>query len=353
MDKKDEVNVIEMLRGRTEEDDLNKVLKSTFGGYTKKSVQEYFAAVRKQQQISQETFQKNLQALFDEKEILRKSNETLIARNNKLSAEYDNLYESLKNMKLEESEFSAQDICSLKSTIISLEEEVKIIQGEKKSLEKKVVQLEQNIIELTQALHNSKEETQAQKEILKVERHELKKQRDTVADISRELAEEKMEVKFLKGTMTDGKYAELNMKINELHEQLAAQTEVISKQKSESDLKEKTVDTLNEEIATLKQRLTSMIQSVQNSNMQNDKLLVANDLLKSQLQEEYKKSIELINEKANIAIEKLISQKNLSVAEAKITSMELQIEKIKNSLDVKNIQNKSIEIFLNENLYGV
>ena len=65
-----------------------------------------------------------------------KNNESLIARNNKLSAEYDNLSESLKSIKLED-QYSAKDILNLKSNVVSLEEEAKVLQGEKLSLGKR------------------------------------------------------------------------------------------------------------------------------------------------------------------------------------------------------------------------
>lgn len=334
----EEKNIVEMIRDKSEEADLNQLLKSSFGGYSKKSVQEYLSRVRKQQQSTKETFQKNLQTLFEEKESLRKSNESLIARNNKLSAEYDNLSESLKSIKLEESQYSAKDVLNLKSNIVSLEEEAKVLQGEKMSLDKKIQQLTHTIDDLNLNLQRSKEETVAQKEMLKVERQETKKQRDMVADFSRQLEEEKMEVKYLKSTMTEGKFADLNSKVNELHEQLTNQTEVIEKLNSSNKTKDKTIDILNDEIAGLKQRLSSMIQTLQSSNLHNDKLLVTNDLLKTQLEEEYKKSINLINEKANIAVEKIAVQNNLSAAESKLTSMELQLAKLQKSMDYMGIQ---------------
>jgi len=338
MSMNEEKNIVEMIRDKSEEADLNQLLKSSFGGYTKKSVQEYLSRVRKQQQSTKETFQKNLQTLFEEKESLRKSNESLIARNNKLSAEYDNLSESLKSIKLEESQYSAKDVLNLKANVVSLEEEAKVLQGEKMSLEKRIQQLSHIIEDLTLNLQRSKEETAAQKEMLKIERQETKKQRDMVADFSRQLEEEKLEVKYLKSTMTEGKFADLNSKVNELHEQLITQTDIIEKLNSNNKTKDKTIDVLNDEIAGLKQRLSSMIQSLQSSNLHNDKLLVANDLLKTQLEEEYKKSINLINEKANIAVEKIAVQNNLSVAESKLTSMELQLAKKQKSMEYMGIQ---------------
>ena len=42
-------NLVEMLREKTEEADLNSILKSTLGGYSRKSVQEYITILRQQQ----------------------------------------------------------------------------------------------------------------------------------------------------------------------------------------------------------------------------------------------------------------------------------------------------------------
>lgn len=336
MKENDNINIVEMLRDKTEEADLNSVLKKTLGGYTKQSVYEYISILRKQQQTSQETFSKNLQTLFQEKENLRKNNEALLARLSKLTAEYDNMAESLRNIKLDDSEYSAQNAINFKNKIVSLEEQVKVTDRENYSLERKIEQLNNDVNNLKTKLEHSIQETEAQKELLRAEKTESKKQRDTVADLSRILEEEKNEVKYLKGTMSDGKFAELNTKVGELTAQLSAQTDIIKKLNSENSLKDKTIDTLNDEVALLKQKLGNMMKSLQDSNTQNDKLLVANESLKYQLQEEYKKSIALINEKSNIIIDRLIAQKNCSAAEAKIASLEMQLLKHTKSREVKH-----------------
>jgi uncharacterized coiled-coil protein SlyX len=152
--------------------------------------------------------------------------------------------------------------------------------------------------------------------------------------------------------MTDGKFADLNSKIGELSSQLAAMTEIIKKQNLENDLKEKTIETLNDEIALLKQKLSTMNNSLQSSNKQNDKLLVANEALKCKLQDEYKKSIDLINENSNIAIERLIAQKNLSTAEAKITSLEMQLLRQKKSDEIIILHDKIEENISKKDLAG-
>ena len=323
-------NIVGILRDK-DEVDLNGVLKTTFGGYTKQSVQEYLSLIHKQQQTTKETFSRNLQNLFDEKEELRKNNESLQARLNKLSSEYDNISSSLKNIVLDDSEYSAQNVLELKNKNVSLEEQIKVTNRENYSLERKIEQLNNEINELKNKLTVSIQEYEAQKEMLKSERLELKRQRDVVADISNKLEEEKNEVKYLKGTISDGKFEELNSKIGQLLTQLSAQTEVNKKLNSENSLKDSTIDSLNDEVSLFKEKTNNLLKALQDTNVQNDKLLIANEALNYQLQEEFKKSIALINEKANITIDRLIAQKKLSVVEEKIATLEMQLLKTNSS----------------------
>jgi chromosome segregation ATPase len=334
MDKKnDDINIIEMLREKTEDADLAHVLKGTVGGYTKKSVQEYLSILHKQQQTSKETFSRNLQTLFNEKESIRKNNETLLARLNKVEAEYDNLYESIKNLEIDDTEFTAQDFLNLKSNFVTLEEQLKKTTGDKNSLERKINQLNNEIDDLNKRLIQSNIETEAQKEMLKTERSESNKQRSMVADLSRLLEEEKNEVKYLKATITEGKLNKLNSKINKLTEQLSSQTEVIEKYYAENQLKEEYILTLNSEIDILKKRTNSLFNTIDELNARNDKLLLTNKNLSTKLEEEYKKSIELINEKSGITIDKLIAQSKLSDALSQISLLELKSEKHKRLSD--------------------
>lgn len=320
----DNKNIVELLRDNNEAD-LDGVLKTIFGGYTKQSVQEYLSVIHKQQQASKETFQKNLQTLLNEKETIRKSYETLQARFNKLSAEYDNLSNSLKDIVLDDSEFSAKNVVELKNKMVFLEEETKVTNRENYSLEKKNEQLINEIEDLKNKLNISNQEYEAQKEMLKSERLELTKQRDIVADLSNMLEEEKNQVKYLQGTVSDGKFAELNSKISELSTQIFTQTEVNKKLNLATASKDRAIDSLNDEVSFLKGKTANLLKSLQESNIQNDKLLVANEALNYQLKDEFQKSITLLNEKSNITIDRIIAQKNLSIAEAKIAALEMQL----------------------------
>jgi hypothetical protein len=87
---------IGQIRQRTEEEELRQRLKSTVGGYSKSSVMEYLAEIRKQQQTSYETFNQNMQALLEEKENLKADNEKLLMQVAQAKAEFQKTAELKK-----------------------------------------------------------------------------------------------------------------------------------------------------------------------------------------------------------------------------------------------------------------
>ena len=68
-----------VIREKTGEDDLNNSLKSTMGGYTKKSVLEYVTYLKKQQADMKEAYEMELEHLRAEKDRLQKENSELSA----------------------------------------------------------------------------------------------------------------------------------------------------------------------------------------------------------------------------------------------------------------------------------
>jgi hypothetical protein len=96
MTEKPDLNLVGMLRQRTVEEDLKLNLKTTMGGYTKKSVTEYMNQLREQQLKYAETFNRNMQTILEEKEALKKENEQLLLKITKAEADYQALAESLK-----------------------------------------------------------------------------------------------------------------------------------------------------------------------------------------------------------------------------------------------------------------
>ncbi|MDW5298702.1 MAG: hypothetical protein SA378_00970 [Sedimentibacter sp.] len=320
-------NIVNQLREKTEAADMHKHLKNTFGGYTKKSVQEYFNLLRKQYQTAQENFNRNLEAVFQEKESLRNDHEVIINRYNKLSLEYDNLTESIKTIELLDTEYSQEELLSLQKNTVALEEELKKLNEENNSLNNITSKLNKDVSDLNFSLELSNKEAEAQKQLLISEKQESRKLRDKIIAISRQLEEEKNEVKYLKNTMSEGKFTQLNSKISELSEQLSALTEVNKIQAAENSLKEQTIVELNEEISLINQRLSSSQKSEKIISLQNNKLLSANEELKNALEEEFKKSINMINEKSSAITDKLIAEQSLRDAEARLAAMEIKAEK--------------------------
>jgi chromosome segregation ATPase len=319
-----DINVVEMLRLKTEESDLNKYLKKTMGGYTRKSVIDYLNILRKQQQTTHETFSKNLETLYDEKNKLKKDNEDLLLRYNKLYAEYENLSGSLSDIRNDE-DVSNENYNSIKKDLVILEEKIKKSDREKYELNRKIEQFISDNEELKAEQSITIQELIAQKEMLKAEKQESNKQRETVAELSCLLKAERDEVKYLKSKITDVAYEKLNLKVNELTEQISNQTEIIEKLNSDSILKENTFKTLKSELEALQKNLSNQIKINDDLYLQNNKLVLVNENLTYKLEEEYKKSIILIKEKSSIEIDKLVSESKLREAESYTTSLEIQL----------------------------
>ena len=332
----EDMNIVELLRVKTEEADMDSYLKTTFGGYTKQSVLDYLSILRKNQQVMSETFYKNQQTLYDEKEKLKKANEGLQTRFGKVETEYKNLSETMMTFKLENKEFTIQDIVSLKNNIAALEEEQKRSRDCKTNLEKKIELQEQGNSDLRLKLEQAGMEIVSQKEMLLSEKMDSKKLRDQVSELSSNLEAERDEIKYWKALQTEGQVGDLTAKVNELTIHLSAQTELIAKQNSERMLREQTIDGLTKEIAALKNSIRLLTESVEAINVQNDKLIHANKMLGQQMEDEYKKSMILIQEKSDINIDKIIALKKLSEAESKISMMEIQLNKEKKIEETHN-----------------
>lgn len=326
-DRIEDRSVIETLRLKTEEIDMDQYLKKTLGGYTKQSVLEYLNVLRKQQQVTADTFYRNLQTIYNEKETLNQAKEELQHQLNKMESEYRNLSESMMALKLEESNLTMQDILTLKNTIAAMEEELKKNNMEKVSLENKIKHLHHEIHDLNENLKQYDHEMSAAKEVIISEKQESKDLRDKVANLSLSIEDKLDEIKYLKALQSEGQVAELTAHISDLTNQLATQTEVMSHLNSEVSMKEKTIEALTAETDLQKQMISRLSKAVEEMQNQNEKLLHTNTTFTNQLKENYIKTIDLINEKSDMTIEKIVAQRKLDNANSKIAMLELKIEK--------------------------
>ena len=331
------MSIIEQLRTKTEEGDLNQYLKKSLGGYTKQSVLEYLGQLRKQQQTTAATFSRNIQILYNEKEALKKGNEMLQSRLGAVESNYENLSESIRLFEYESKDFSLEDVIALKSNISMLEGEAKKKHHEIEDLKVQLDRLNGANQDLKTKLDQANQEITAQKQLVMAEKIETKKQRDIVSDTYSQLEAQLDQNRYLTELMSNGELAQTKVKVNDLLEQLAALSDVNTNLISDNDLKDQAIETLKNQIELVKQRAHSMSVTLEEMNGQNDKLFAANQAFTHQLEEEYKKAIALVRERSDIMVEKLLAMNKLNDANTKISIMEQLLDKDKKSDELRTI----------------
>ena len=385
----DDTNIVEALRSKTEEADLKQVLKSNLGGYTKKSVLEYLSALRRQQQTMADTFSRNQQTLFEEKENLKINNELTKSRLNQVEADYENLTEAMRTQQqkmadtfssdqqallkenedlkqnynvlktqldkalidysklfetlqaLQEEEKSSSEIEELKETIRELEDKLNNSCIEKNQCDQQIEKLTGTINESLLKLQQLDQDSDNLQEMLKVERLEAQKQRSIVTQLSGVLEEKNDEINTLKDKLSQDQITKLTEKLNDLSQQLSTQTELVANYSNDSVLKSQTIETLNQENDTIKQRIAYLSKSLEEMIQQNSKLLFVNKSLSDHLTDEYKRSVTLINEKSGLSMDKMILAKKLDEANSTISMLEMHLQKQISSEELDNIYKSS------------
>lgn len=315
--------IIEQLRGKTEEGDLDQYLKKSFGGgYTRDSVAEYFGNMRRQQQISAETFYKNMQFLYDEKEALKKANEKLRERLTKVEADYENFSQTILLNKMEGTDFTVNDVLNLKSRVAALEDILKKSSSETRLLNNKIDHLEKANEDLQTQLQQANEETNTQRRLVVSEKQETKKQSDAASDYLAQLEAERDQNRYLTSLVETGELAKLKLKIEDLTGQMVSLNEVNDRLVAENDSKDRRAETLVDQIESLNKTLKSLTGNIDELSIQNAKLVNANKALTFQLEAEFQKTIGLIKERSDINTEKISFMNQLSEAKMRMNLLE-------------------------------
>jgi len=322
-----EQNIVETLRAKFEESDVKQYLKSSLGGYTRSSVMDYLNLLKKQQQAMAETFVHNQQALFDEKEALKKANDALKARLNQLETENRSLSERLLADAPEGESLSEADIAALRRRISALETALAQGTAEQGRLEN-ALRLQQALVDEAGAtLARAEEEKQALRERVRAEQQKVKERDTALLRLNGSLAEKDDEIKFLSAAQAEGRVAELSAKVRELTEELCAQRGVLSGLNGENELKARSLEALSEENAHLKQRGAALEQELLTLRARGDKYQAASQALTEQLEAEFRRGLALIQERSAVRLEKLAAERKLDEARAKLLLLELQNEK--------------------------
>lgn len=404
--QKEDADFLQLLRSKTEENDLKQVLKSTMGGYTKQSVSEYLAFIRKNQQTMAETFYENQQLLYVEKEKLRQDYEKLQKKYNDLDAKFLDLSATIHMPTELIVKAHKEEVQELNSIIEALKNSITVSNDKINELSNQNSNLVDEMLVRNTTTHNFEEtqpqgvDLQAQIESLEMElqegvlyleslsaenadlkvklelatqeadtRKSLLVSNDTEAEQNRartnELAEmletqsqilQNERVKWesekaafendkhrleeqlvlLKHSSADGTMAQrstqdldLMMKVNELTEQLALQTDLVASENTERTIREETIRSLSAQIEALKADTATFKTHIENLTLQNEKLLLANTTMSTRMEEECRRTTALINEKSDVTIEKLMAMKKLSDAETKISVLEMELSRVK------------------------
>lgn len=304
-EKTDDRNFVEELRLKTEESDLDQQLKTRFGGYTKQSVLDYLNNLRKNQQMTADTFKLNLQTLYNEKETLLKNYEALQQKFERIASENQEL-------KSRHGELEAQFIQQ---------------QTEMTDIKERFEPLDEENRRLTSQLEVVRQEAAAAKEMLTAQTGDVRRLEDQLAEMNRELEAKEDEILYFKAIEAEGEKAALSAKISELTEQMAAQTEILGKLNSQMAFKEQAIGVLNESNESQKQKILELIKSLEAGQLQNEKLAIANEVLSKQMQEEYEKNLALIRSKSDLVVERLVVQRKLDEANSRIAMLELENKK--------------------------
>jgi len=400
----EEIDFVQLLRSKTEENDLKQVLKTSMGGYTKQSVSDYLGIMRKNQQSMAETFYENQQLLYLEKEKLRQDNEKLLAKLNELDTKYLDLSNQVCAPKGEQGQASDEElnrlsdtIASLNRTIIALQDTVSKLteqnnqlreemrgmstvspeqghgqDGElKKQIEALEMELQEGVLyletlnaenaELKGKLELATQEAETRKALLMSNDSESEQIRARTTELSemletqsQTLQNERIKWETEKAAFENEKHKleeqlvlskqskanesmsqrstqdiDLLMKVNELTEQLALQTDLVASENTERTIREETIRSLSTQIEALKADSATFKTTIENLSLQNEKLLLANSTMCTRMEEECRRTTALINEKSDVSIEKLTAMRKLSEAETKISMLEMELSRLK------------------------
>lgn len=324
-DKQPQDAMASNIRSRIEENALQDCLKSTMGGYTKKSVQEYTARLRSQQQLVSENFNRELHRVLDEKEQLSQENTRLNEQLDQLTAEHRELTEAVTSYQVEGADITMDDVLHLKSSLEALEREKAGLQSELRKKELEIGQLQNAVKEQTDAVERAKLETRTCQELLNSEKQECSAQRHQVSELSTKLDEQRTQLHYLNGIVSEGNVAELNASIESLTKNSALQEQLLGKKSEQLAALQTQNQTLSGQLGGLRESAAQLTQNLDRMMLQNEKLAASNQALQEQLSLAQEQSVSLLSEKAQLNVEKLLSERKLEAALRKLSDQQAGI----------------------------
>ena len=318
----------------TEEENIDKLLKSSVGGYTKKSVMECMEALKRQYFNAGNNLNENLKTLVDENEILKEKIDKL-ENDNKVLADKVILG------AVETYDSKTGDIASYKAMIKALQQDVKELENKlfKSTIENN--SLVESVEEKEKELAQKEHELQLLQEIIAEEKKETESKEEKSADLSATISKLNEELLYYKEIVSTGKVSELNTRIDELTAMVEAQNTIVEKRSQEIQTKDIALETLTAQNDMLNKTVSTLTLNIDSIMEQNEKLSAFNKTITEKLQVAQKGIVDEIAEKTDIYIEKLILARKLDEAHLKLN---LYNEKVSSTVEKSVLKYDEIKL---------
>ena len=285
------------LREITEEGDLDSILKSSFGGYTKKSVMEYLSFVKKQQQKTKDAYTDVLAQLQQERDALQAETETLKAGQNAAAEE---LQQKLK----------AQAAC-MEAERAALEADMNEALERITSDGEKLHALEVTLEEQRQKAEQYQQETATSRLLLDAANAKIEDQRSELEEKAAALAEQKKTEQGLRAALAEDKTAELRERIRTLMGEVELLQNEVTLRDRELENRALRLETLTKQEQSNHAALEELRQRLQAQTEQNEWIECENDELGKRLQEQMEQGIALGRENSHLKAANAILQRKL------------------------------------------
>ena len=312
-----ENGVVDFLRDRAEEN-LDDVLKSSMGGYTKKSVQDYITQLRRQQQAAGKRFNEDMKSVLAEKETLKEELKRMKVRLSKKEAQYRALSESLQEYRQADESENVENVVELKRQLAKQADTISTLETEKQLLEQKQEQAEQCLEEVKKELDKSVQEHRLTKDILHEEKRKGMRTLKQVQDLSSQMTIAQNELGFLREQTSEGAVGKLKETIQDLQNELKIQQEILEQRKNELEVKEQQIQSNVQQsemkeiqVKMLEEKAEKLQQTVELVTVQNQKLEAYQQELLLKLQEVFQNNLEILHEKSELHLENLRLSKKM------------------------------------------
>lgn len=317
-------NIVDTIRERIDEEGLEHILKTSMGGYTKKSVAEYTAILKKQQQNMIDHFNSYFQAVLEEKDKMTLENQRLLTKLEKTDHDYRALSEAIITYKLEDSDYTLDDVKTFQCTIEALEKKLEELGSELNLSQQKCAQNDSMMAVKEDEIKQGKQEIKLAQEMLFDEKTNTNNERKKVSALASEVSKLQEEIRFLKAITEEGNVAKLNSRIAELSETVSKYEETVENKNQHIDILEEKIQTLSQQNEGLSAHVDKLSETVEGLNVQNRSLLATNTSLEEKLREELEKSLELFNKVSEETVQKLIVSKKLDEANYQLSLKEIE-----------------------------